>query len=159
AVLVHQVRWIRAHPGRGRTRYLVLLVALAVLHLGLAEPDGRPEAVLPVERARHGTRHHLLLGRAHGDGGVRVHGLGSVPSGLSPRNRAGRARAEALEVAGELVGSDRVDGSVRFGFAPDDPGPPLAAGRRHPWLLGREGGSRTPLREQAVERVPARAAA
>ena len=67
-----------AHAGPGRARHLVLLGAVAVLHAGLAGQDPRAEEVLSDQRAGHGLRHHLLLGRAHDDDGPEVHGRRAV---------------------------------------------------------------------------------
>ena len=49
------------------------LVALAVRDAGLAGGDAGPAPLLPDRRPRHRARHHLLLGRAHDHGGLRVH--------------------------------------------------------------------------------------
>ena len=62
---------VRAAPGRGRARHLVLVGALAVLDARLAGRDAGARDVLSDERARHGLRHHLLLGRPHDDDGAR----------------------------------------------------------------------------------------
>ena len=78
---------------RGRARHLVLLRPLALRHARLARADRRPQAPLPQRRAHLGLRHPVLLGRAHGDAGHRVHGRAAVEDALSPRPGPRRARA------------------------------------------------------------------
>ena len=51
-------------PGRRRARHVVLVMAVALLHAGLAEGHARPSGVLSDRRARERTRHPVLLGRA-----------------------------------------------------------------------------------------------
>jgi hypothetical protein len=58
---------LTARPGR--SRYLVLLGAVAVLHARLARRDARAQALLPDRCPGDGFRHHLLLGRPHDDDG------------------------------------------------------------------------------------------
>ena len=54
-------------PGPRRARHVVLGAALALRDARLAREDGRRRPLLPDRRPRDGARHHLLLGRAHGD--------------------------------------------------------------------------------------------
>ena len=61
-------------PRDRRARHLVQLGAVAVRHVRLAGPDRGPRVLLPDQRAQHGARHHLPVGRAHGHDGHRVHG-------------------------------------------------------------------------------------
>ena len=89
-----------ARPGPGRARHLVLLAALAVLGLRLAEGNRRPEGVLPDRRPRHGVRHPLLLGGADDHGGHALHGSAPFSTGQPPRARAARGR-EDVQDAGE----------------------------------------------------------
>ena len=58
-------RGLGARPGRAR--HLVLVRPLAVRDARLAGGDRRAARLLPDGRALHGARHHLPLGRAHGD--------------------------------------------------------------------------------------------
>ena len=89
-------------PGRGRARHLVLVRALAVLHPRLAGADRRARDVLPDLDARHGLRHHLLLGRPHGHVRALLHGRrGAVPRRLHARARARRGRPEDVQVQGQ----------------------------------------------------------
>src|SRR6185295_10956429 len=62
----------RPHAGSGRARHVVLLSALALLNSRLAQRNGRPENFLSHVSARNGSRHHLSVGLAHGDGGFEV---------------------------------------------------------------------------------------
>jgi len=54
-----------AHAGPRRPRHLVLLGALAILHLGWPDPR-RSWATTSHDDARHRPRHHLLLGGSNG---------------------------------------------------------------------------------------------
>ena len=60
-----------AAPGRGRARHLVLVGAVAVRDARLAGRHDRAARVLSDRRARDRARHHLPLGRPHGDDGAR----------------------------------------------------------------------------------------
>ena len=141
----------RAGPRRGRPRHLVLVRAVAVLDAGLARAHARAAALLPDQRAGHGLRHHLLLGRADDDARAQVHGRGAVPRGLHPRPRARRARPEDEQEQGQRDRSARADRPVRRRRAPvrdprqHDPGP------RHP-LRREPGRGLSQLRHQALER-------
>ncbi len=68
-----------------RARHLVLQRALAVLHARLAGQDGGSGLLLSDGRARHGLRHHLLLGRAHDLLRLRAYEEDPVPHGAHPR--------------------------------------------------------------------------
>ena len=89
-------------PGRGRARHVVLLVALADLHARLARRDrAGSRRVLPDRHARDRAGDPLLLGRPHGDGGLRVHGPRAVPHRLLARDGARHAAPQDVEVAGQ----------------------------------------------------------
>ena len=81
-----------AAAGRGRARHLVLIRPVAVRHARLARADRRPQAPLPQRRPHLRLRHPVLLGRADGDAGHRVHGRGAVEDALPPRPGPRRAR-------------------------------------------------------------------
>jgi valyl-tRNA synthetase len=57
---------------------VVQFVALAVCHDGLAGEHRDVEEILSDHRPRHRSGHHLLLGRAHDHGGLRIHGRAEV---------------------------------------------------------------------------------
>ena len=61
-----------------RARHLVQLGAVAVRDPGVAGAHARARALLPDPGALDRARHHLPLGRAHGDDGLRVHGRGAL---------------------------------------------------------------------------------
>ena len=67
--------------------------------LGLARADPRARALLPHPGALDRPRHHLPLGRPHGDDGLRVHGRGALRRGLHPLGRPGARRAAHEQVA------------------------------------------------------------
>jgi valyl-tRNA synthetase len=104
---------IDAPPGRGRAGYLVLLGALADLDSRLAGKDDGTRDLLPDERARDGIRHHLLLGRTHGDVRPALHGPGAVPRGLHPRPHPRPRRAEDVEIEGQRARPARHRGRHR----------------------------------------------
>ena len=81
----HSLGRHEAAPGRRCARHVVLLRAVAVLHARLAGQDAGAEEVLPDERAGHGLRHHLLLGRPHDHDGHEVHGRRAVQGRLHHR--------------------------------------------------------------------------
>ena len=72
-------RGVGAEAGDRRAGHLVLVGAVAILHAGLA---GRARArfggLLPHRRHGDRARHPLLLGRAHGHNGPRVHRAGAL---------------------------------------------------------------------------------
>ena len=74
---------------------------VAVRHARLARADRGPQAPLPQRRAHLRLRHPVLLGRADGDAGHRVHGRGAVEDALPPRPGPRRARAEDVQVEGQ----------------------------------------------------------
>ena len=69
----------------------------------LGWPEQTPELadVLSDQRAGHGLRHHLLLGRPHDHDGPAVHGRRAVPRGLHHRAHPRRARRQDVEVEGQ----------------------------------------------------------
>ena len=139
-----------------RARHLVQLGAVAVRHLGLAGRDRRPGVLLPDERAQHGARDHLPLGRAHGDDGPRVHRRHPVRRRLHPLGDPGRRRAAHEQEPRHRhrpAGDDRQVRRRRHALRP-------AAHEQHPGraLQRREDRHGPRLRQQAVERVAARAA-
>ncbi len=112
-----------AAPGRGRARHLVLVRAVAVRDARLAGGDPRPQAPLPERRPHLGLRHHLLLGRPHGDAGLRVHGRAPVEDALPPRPGPRRQGPEDVQVEGQYGRSAGPDRQIRRGrFALHDGG-------------------------------------
>ena len=90
---------LQEHPPRERrARHLVLQRALAVLHARLAGQDGGSGLLLPDGRARHGLRHHLLLGRAHDLLRLRAYEEDPVPHGAHPRPDPRPAGQENVQV-------------------------------------------------------------
>ena len=65
--------------GRGRPRHVVQLGAMAVRDDGVAGRYEGSAPFLPDDGARHGLRHHLLLGRAHGHDGAALRRRRAVP--------------------------------------------------------------------------------
>ena len=70
-------------------------------HARLARHDAGAREVLSDQRAGHGLRHHLLLGRAHDDDGPQVHGRRAVQGRLHHRPHPRRERREDVEVQGQ----------------------------------------------------------
>ena len=64
----------RVDAGRRCARHVVLFGALAVLDVGLARRNRRPEDFLSNVGADHRARHHLSVGVAHGDDGLKFIG-------------------------------------------------------------------------------------
>ena len=89
---LRHVRLHRAHARDRRAGHVVQLGALAVRHLRVAGPDRRPRLLLSDERAEHGARHHLPVGRAHDHDGSRVHGRHPVRRRLHPLGDPGAGR-------------------------------------------------------------------
>ncbi len=102
-------------PRPRRARHVVLVRHLADRDDGVAGGDGGAGAVLSVERAGHGVRHHLLLGRADDDDADRADREGAVRGRLHPCPRARREGQEDVQVAGQRARSDRADRRVRGG--------------------------------------------
>ena len=139
-----------------RARHLVQLGPLAVRHLGLAGRDAGPRVLLSHERAQHGARDHLPLGRAHGHDGPRVRRRDPLHRRLHPLRDPGRRRAPHEQVARHRHRPARDDRQVRrrrHALRPaDDVEHPGRA------LQRREDRHGAQLRQQALERVAARAA-
>ena len=98
--------------GRGRARHLVLIRAVAVRDARLAGADRRPQAPLSQRRPHLRLRHPVLLGRAHGDAGHRVHGRGAVEDALPPRPGPRRAGPEDVQVEGQYGRPARPDRQI-----------------------------------------------
>ena len=92
-----------AEPRRGRAGYLVQLGPLALLDPRLARAHRRARDLLPQQRPDHGLRHHLLLGRPHGDARHALHGRYPLPHGLHPRAGARREGAEMSKSKGNVI--------------------------------------------------------
>ena len=82
-----------AHPRSRRARHLVLVRHLADRYARVAGGHARAAALLPDERARHGLRHPLLLGRPDDDDAARADRRGAVPRRLHPRRSSATRRA------------------------------------------------------------------
>ena len=96
----------RERPGRrrlgarpGRARHLVLLGPVAVRDARLAECDRGAARLLSDGRELHGARHHLPLGRAHGDVRQGAHRAGAVHRREHPLGDPGAGRPADVEVA------------------------------------------------------------
>jgi valyl-tRNA synthetase len=89
----------RLDAGRGRARHVVLRRGSGHSRSSAGPRDRRPEALLPERPDGDRQRHHLLLGRAHGDGRLRIHGQGAVHACSSRAScatcRAGRCRSRS----------------------------------------------------------------
>src|SRR5947207_3373070 len=66
-----------ADPGSGRPRHLVLIRAVALLHLRVARRHARAQHLLPQLGDGDRLRHPLLLGRPHGHARPSLHGRGA----------------------------------------------------------------------------------
>ena len=99
----------RTHAGQRRARHLVLVRAVAVLHPGLARADTGTRALPADLGAGHRLRHHLLLGRAHGDDVQASHRQSAVPRSLRHRPGARLRRPEDEQVEGQRARPDRPD--------------------------------------------------
>ena len=163
-------------PGLGarprRAGHVVLERAVAVRDARLAGRDRRAEGLLPDRRAADGARHPVPVGRPHGLHGARVRGRHPVRRRLRALGRAGAGRAPDVEVARH---GHRPAGADRRRPAPAG----VHRGRRLPRLRRRRRPLRPagdvldagralqrghdrrgpPAREQALQRVAARAAA
>ena len=132
--------------------------AVAVRDARLARRDARAARLLPDRRALHGARHHLPLGRAHGD--VRAcefTGERAVPRRLHPLGDPGARRPAHVEVARHGHRPARADRRARrrrHALRPArdelDAGRALQRGQH-------QGGPRA--RQQALERLAADPAA
>ena len=140
-----------------RARHVVLVRAVAVRDAGLARRHARAARVLPDRRALDRARHPVPLGRADGDAGDRVHRPRAVLRRLQPLDDPGPRRAPHVQVAGHRDRPARRDRQARRRRHALRPARDvLDAGRA---LLGGEGRAGPPAREQAVQRLAARAAA
>ena len=145
-----------AVPGHRRSRYLVLLRAVAVFHARLAGKDGGARTLLPDQRAGDRVRHYLLLGRADGDDGSPLPGRDSLRDRLHPRPGARCARAENVEEQGQRPRSAGADRGIRRGCAAlhaDGACRPRARHKAFP----RPDRGLPELRYQDLERLPLRA--
>ena len=147
------VRLHRAHPRDRRAGHVVQLGALAVRHVRLARADRRPRLLLSDERAQHGARHHLPVGRAHDHDGPRVHGRHPLRRRLHPLGDPGPRRPAHEQEPRHRhrpAGDDRRARRRRHALRP-------AAHEQHPGraLQRREDRHGPRLRQQAVERGPA----
>ena len=155
-----------------RARHVVLERHLAVRHARLAGPDGGAEGLLSDRRPLDGARHPLPLGRPHGHVRARVRRRHPVRRRLRAPGHPGARRAPDVEVARHrdrpavpdrrrpapagVRGGRRVPRLRRrrraLGAAGQllDPGRALQRGARRPG---------PPARQQALERLAARAAA
>src|SRR5213596_1756571 len=89
-------------PGRagsGRTRHLVLVLAVALRDARLARPDARLEAVLSRSHAGDGPRDPVLLGGAHDHGRLPLPRRAPVLNGLPARHRAGYPAPQDVQIA------------------------------------------------------------
>ena len=118
--------------------------------------ERRPRVLLPDEPAQHGPRDHLPVGRAHGHDGPRVRGRRALPRGLHPLGDPGRRRAPHEQVAGQRHRPPRDDRQVRRRRHALRPAAHVEQPGRA--LLRREDRHGPQLRQQALERRPARAA-
>ena len=143
-------------PRDRRARHVVQLGALAVRHVRLARADRRPGLLLPDERAEHGARHHLPVGRAHDHDGPRVHGRHPVRRRLPPLGDPGGRRPAHEQESRHRHRPARDDRRARRRRHPLRP----AAHEQHPGraLQRREDRHGPRLRQQALERGPLRAA-
>ncbi len=98
-----------AHAGQRRARHLVLQRAVAVLHAGLARADTRTRTLSADLGTGHRLRHHLLLGRAHGDAVQAPHRQSAVPRGLRHRPGARLRRPQDEQIERQRARSDRPD--------------------------------------------------
>ena len=152
ALGVSRLRRRQAAPGSRRARHLVLVVALAVQHAGLAQGHAGDALLLPDQLAHHRSRHHLLLGGAHDHGRARVHREDAVHRGLPARHRARRQGPEDVQEPGQQPGPDGHHRGVRRRRAA------LHHDRAHPGRAGRavqrdQGRAGAQLRQQDLERV------
>jgi hypothetical protein len=83
----------------GRARHVVLLRTVAVRHARLARKHAGAARVLPHGRALNGARHHLPLGRAHGDVRDRADRRDPVHRREHPLGDPGPRRTADVEVA------------------------------------------------------------
>ncbi len=100
-------------PGRRCARHVVLVMAVALLHAGMAEGHARPSGVLPDRRARERTRHPVLLGRADDHVGLRVHGRGAVSHRVPARHRPRHEAPQDVQVVRQRDRPARRDRAVR----------------------------------------------
>ncbi len=82
-----------ARAGSRRPGHLVLELAVDLLAPGLARAHGGPRAIPSQPGAGHRGGHHLLLGRAHDHGELRVPERTAVHRGPVPWHRARQPRA------------------------------------------------------------------
>ena len=130
---------------------------VAVRDARLARRHAGAARLLPDRRALHGPRHPLPLGRAHGDARHRVHRRGAVRRRLQPLDDPRPGRAADVQVARHRHRPARRDRPARRGrHALRAARDVLHAGRA---LLRGEGRAGPPARQQALQRLAARAAA
>ena len=137
--------------GPRRARHLVHLLALAVRHHGLAGKDRDAREILSHHRPRDRPGHHLLLGRAHDHGGLRVHGRDAVPECLFHRHHPRQTGAQDVEVPRQFARSARPHRQVRRRRAALRRDAQRAARAGHP-LRRKERGARPQLLHEALER-------
>ena len=145
----------RAGAGSGHLRHVVQQRPVALLHPGLAGPDGRPGALLPGLGHGDRLRHHLLLGRPDDDAGGVADRAGPLRGGLPLGPRARPLRPEDVQDQGQRRRPARRDRRHRGRQ------PALRAGQRgrpgrRPAARPDTAGGRPQLRQQAVERGPLR---
>ncbi len=159
---------VDAHAGRRRARHLVLLGAVAVLHARLAGHDAGAAEVLSDERAGHGLRHHLLLGRPHDHDGPEVHGRRAVqatctsPASSATRTarrcRSPRATSSTRSISSTASSSTRSSPSAPTGLmqphleGQDREGDAQAVSRRHRRLRHRRAALHVRLARRPVAR-------
>ena len=104
-----------AAPRPRRARHLVLVRAVALRHPRLARGNAPTAGLLSHGRARHRARHHLPLGRPHGDDGRGVHGPAAVRGRADHLGDPGARRPAHVEVARHRHRPARRDREVRRG--------------------------------------------
>ncbi len=153
---VQPLRGREPQAGRGRARYLVLVVAVALRDPGLARRDTRSAHLLPHQRDGDRLRHPVLLGGPHDDGRASLHEEGSLPHGVPAHHGDRREGREDGQGQGQhhrpsRCGAEARGGSLALRAGLDDhPG----RARQEHQVFPVPSRGRAALRQQDLERDP-----
>src|SRR3989338_1821943 len=102
-----------SRAGSGCARYVVLVVAVAVLDVRLAGKDQGTGIFLSNLRPSDGAGDNILLGRKDDNGWNEIRRRTSVQARLYSRHSAGHHRNQDVEILGQYNRSIRYDKKIR----------------------------------------------